>query len=142
MWTGEVMTNKPIIGMFATVLLIVPLNAFAQPVVRGAPFPIQVLVKPEKELSNMTWYLNTTDSHYHIKGLVKNMLPETTDGIDIGINFNDRTTGAYLHSDKGSNGELIPSGGIAPGAILPFDLDTGYNASQTNQFKYIEGIKE
>ena len=116
--------------------------AMAQPVVTGAPFPIQVLVKPDEELENITWYLNATDSHYHIKGLVKNILPETTDGIIISINFNYRSTGAYLHRDRGSGGELLPTGGIAPGAILRFDMDTGYNVSQTNQFQYIAGIME
>lgn len=114
----------------------------AQPVVTGAPFPIQILVKPDKALSNLIWYFNATDSHYHIKGLVKNLLPEPRDGINVLINFNDRTTGAYLHSDRGSGGELTPTGGIAPGAILPFDLDTGYNASQANQFQYVAGIME
>jgi hypothetical protein len=51
-------------------------------------------------------------------------------------------TGAYLHSDSGSGGELVPTGGIAPGAILPFDIDTGYNASQAYQFRYMEGMME
>jgi hypothetical protein len=116
--------------------------AMAQPVVTGAPFPIQVLVKPDKELENITWYLNATDSQYHIKGSVKNILPETPDGIIISINFNYRTTGAYLHRGRGSDGELLPTGGIAPGAILRFDMDTGYNVSQMNQFQYIAGIME
>jgi hypothetical protein len=31
-------------------------------------------------------------------------------------------TGAYLHSDSGSGGELVPNGGIVPGAILFFPL--------------------
>jgi hypothetical protein len=51
-------------------------------------------------------------------------------------------TGAYLHSDSGSGGELVPTGGIVPGAILPFDIDTGYNTSQAYQFRYMEGMME
>jgi hypothetical protein len=101
-----------------------------------------ILVKDERAFLSITWYLNATDSHYHIKGLVKNTLSENRDGIKISINFNDRTTAAYLHSDSGSGGELVPTGGIAPGAILPFDIDTGYNASQSYQFQHMVGIME
>lgn len=127
--------------MFATVSLIAHL-AMAQPVVTGALFPRRILVKDDRAFLSITWYLNATDSYYHIKGLAKNTLSENRNGINISINFNDRTTGAYLHSDSGSGGELVPTGGIAASAILPFDMDTGYNASQSYQFQHMEGIME
>ncbi len=114
----------------------------AQPVVTGALFPRRILVKDDRAFLSITWYLNATDSHYHINRLVKNTLSENRDGINISINFNDRTTGAYLHSNSGFGGELVPTGGIAPSAILPFDMDAGHNASQSYQFQHMEGIME
>jgi hypothetical protein len=116
--------------------------AMAQPVVTGALFTRRILVKDDRTLSSITWYLNATDSCYHIKGLAKNTLSENRDGIYISINFYDRTTGAYLHGESGSGGEPVPTRGIAPGAIPPFDMDTWYDASQSYQFHHMVGIIE
>ena len=65
------MNELLMISMFTTVPLISHL-AMAQPVVTGALFPRRILVKDDRAFLSITWYLNATDSYYHIKGLAKN----------------------------------------------------------------------
>jgi hypothetical protein len=93
------------------------------------PLPREILAKSDKQLGNITWYLNTTDSHYHVKGLVKNILPENTDSIIVVLGFFDQTTGNPLHHASVSIDRSL-TGGIVSNAILSFDIYTGYIAGQ------------
>jgi len=51
-------------------------------------------------------------------------------GITITISFEDRGTGTTLNSVSGTI-----NGPINPGAVVPFDVDTGYNRTQAHQFQ-------
>jgi hypothetical protein len=84
--------------------------------------------------ANISLYLNTTDGHYHLKGLVKNLLPETKDDILVFVSFVDRSTGTLLRDVSGT-----VNGPIAPNAVVPFDVDTGYNTTRANEFQYMKG---
>jgi hypothetical protein len=85
-------------------------------------------------IANFMFYLNDTDNHYHLKGLVKNILPESRDSMSIMIDFQNQSTGTSVHSVFYHNGP------IAPNAIATFDIDTGYNATQANQFQYMKAL--
>ena len=104
--------------------------------------PIQIEINPDSNdvaFANISFYLNATDHHYHLKGLVKNILPENTDIIIVSVSFSDRATGSSLHSASDDIDRSL-TGGIAPNVILPFDIDTGYNASQAYQFQYMKAL--
>jgi hypothetical protein len=82
--------------------------------------------------ANLMFYLNSTDNHYHLKGLVKNILPESRDSMSIMINFQDQSTGTSLHT------VFYHHGPIDSNAITAFDVDTGYNTTQAYQFRYMK----
>jgi hypothetical protein len=42
--------------------------------------------------SNLTFYLNGKDSHYHLKGLFQNTLPVAVQTKSIGLSFEDKAT--------------------------------------------------
>jgi len=86
------------------------------------------------DFSNVNVYLNTSDGHYHLKGLAKNTLPETrSNSIYLSIDFQDKSTGTTV---KSLSGNL--NGPIDPGQTAPFDIDTGYTAAQGNQLHFIK----
>jgi hypothetical protein len=81
----------------------------------------------------MILYLNGTDSHYHLRGLIKNILPETRDNMVMAIMMNDKTTGALIHTmDKSIFGT------IKPNDVRPFDIDVGYNSTQADELSRIK----
>lgn len=84
------------------------------------------------KVNNASMYLNTTDSHYHVKGTVTNILHETTDVSNVAGIFFDKTTNTMLKSGN----DLIYTP-IDPGMTVGFDFDTGYTAAQANQFQYM-----
>jgi hypothetical protein len=74
-------------------------------------------------------YLNTTDSHYHVRGTVTNMLHETKDISTVTGLFTNKSTGSLLSSF----GPIITN--IGPGQTVGYDVDTGYTSAQLAQFK-------
>lgn len=74
-------------------------------------------------------YLNTTDSHYHVRGTVTNMLHETKDISTVTGLFTNKSTGSLLSSF----GPIITN--IGPGKTVGYDVDTGYTSAQLAQFK-------
>ena len=75
-------------------------------------------------------YLNTTDSHYHVRGTVMNMLHESKDISTVTGVFTNKSTGHLLSSVVGPI--TIP---IGPGKTVGYDFDTGYTPAQLAQFR-------
>lgn len=75
-------------------------------------------------------YLNSTDSHYHIRGTVTNMQQETKNFSSVTGEFTNKTSGHLLSS---AFGPIATS--IGPGKTAVFDFDTGYTPAQSAQFK-------
>jgi hypothetical protein len=76
-------------------------------------------------------YLNTTDSHYHVRGTVTNMLHETKDISSVNGLFTNKSTGSLLGSAM--QGPIITH--LGPGKTIGYDIDTGYTSAQLAQFK-------
>jgi hypothetical protein len=84
-------------------------------------------------VSNVMLYLNTTDGHYHIRGILKNTLPETRSGFEsILVSFEDKATNSTVDSESGSINVTMN-----PGTSVPFDIPTMYTAKQANQFQFM-----
>jgi hypothetical protein len=84
--------------------------------------------------SNLTFYMNNSDGHYHIKGWAQNTLPKTRSGyIGMTILFEDKATGTSVKSAFG-----LINGPIDPKTTIPFDIDTGYTQGQSGQFQYLK----
>lgn len=75
-------------------------------------------------------YLNTTDSHYHVRGTVTNTLHESKDFPSVTGAFTNKTTGHLLSSVFGPI--TTPLG---PGKTVGYDFDTGYTPTQLAQFR-------
>ena len=75
-------------------------------------------------------YLNSTDSHYHVRGTVTNMQQETKNFSSVTGEFTNKTSGHLLSSAFGP----IPNP-IGPGKTVGYDFDTGYTPAQLAQFK-------
>ena len=75
-------------------------------------------------------YLNTTDSHYHVRGTVTNTLHESKDFSSVTGVFTNKTTGHLLNSTFGPI--TTP---IGPGKTVGYDFDTGYTTAQLSQFR-------
>lgn len=84
--------------------------------------------------SDIKLYLNSTDGHYHVKGLLKNTLHETvfTDTI-LTIDFDDKSTGQILLANA-----TTVNGPIVPGGSAPFDMATPYKQKDTSQFQFMK----
>ena len=89
----------------------------------------------DKSFTNTTFYLNSTDGHYHLKGLIKNLLPETRDSIILTIDVQDKTTSDILHRVDFYSTNTKP---IPPNGTTPFDIDLGFSASQRNELTHAE----
>jgi hypothetical protein len=86
------------------------------------------------DFSNVIVYLNSSDGHYHLKGLAKNTLPETrSNSIYLTIDFQDKSTGTTIKSLSGNINAPID-----PGQTAPFDVDTGYTSAQGNQLQFVK----
>jgi hypothetical protein len=97
------------------------------------PVQISPFHSNDSKFSDMILYLNGTDSHYHLRGLIKNILPETRDNMVMAIMMNDKTTGALIHTmDKSIFGT------IKPNDVRPFDIDVGYNSTQADELSRIK----
>lgn len=75
-------------------------------------------------------YLNTTDSHYHVRGTVTNTLHESKDFSSVTGVFTNKTTGHLLNSTFGPI--TTP---IGAGKTVGYDFDTGYTPAQLAQFR-------
>ncbi len=75
-------------------------------------------------------YLNTTDSHYHVRGTVTNMQQQTKNFSSVTGEFTNKTSGHLLSSAFGPI--TTP---IGPGKTAGYDFDTGYTPSQLAQFR-------
>ena len=85
-------------------------------------------------VSNVTLYLNNTDGHYHLKGILKNTLPETRNGFEsILVSFEDKATNSTVDTESGSINTTLD-----PGSTVPFDIATMYTTRQANQFQFIK----
>ncbi len=75
-------------------------------------------------------YLNTTDSHYHVRGTVTNLQQETKNFSSVTSEFTNKTSGNLLSSIFGPI--TTP---IDPGKTTGYDFDTGYTPAQLAQFR-------
>jgi hypothetical protein len=121
-------------------------DAIAQPqgwisgLVRNAPMSIDVKIHSANIIfQNATWYLNATDHNYHVKGFVENTVPRAA-LILVMLSFNDNATGTRLAT--GGSFSYEPPGGVAANVTIPFDINTGYNASDAHEFQHIDGDME
>jgi hypothetical protein len=117
------------------------------------------------QFSNMSFYLNTTDNHVHLKGLLTNLLHETVYGSQTNLfgplmallnasghksNFGTGLSGSgqlslMLSFMDNATGQQLKSvngsiqGPIGPGKTVHFDVDTGYGKAQASQeFPYMK----
>jgi hypothetical protein len=65
-----------------------------------------------------------------------NTVPRAS-SVGVSILFFDNATGTRLATGGGFS--LSPYNGVAANAIIKYDFGTGYNASNTNEFKTIVG---
>ena len=86
-------------------------------------------IPPTLKISNVTLSLNSTDHKYHLNGRITNIINETISNPIIAATFEDKVTDIPLRSISGFIGTLNP------GQTLNFDINSGYNMSQANQFK-------
>jgi hypothetical protein len=78
-------------------------------------------------------YLNTTDSHYHVRGTITNMLHESKDMSTVTGLFTNKSTGSLLNN---TIAPIITH--LDPGKTIGYDIDTGYTPAQLAQFKSIK----
>ena len=74
-------------------------------------------------------YLNMTDSHYHVRGTITNMLHEIKEISSVTGAFTNKSTGTLLTAF----GPIITH--IGPRKTIGYDVDTGYTPAQLPQFK-------
>jgi hypothetical protein len=87
-------------------------------------------------VGNIIFFINSTDGDYHLKGVKRNVLPETVDIPSVMVFFNDQTSGRIIDSASDSS----PSNRVAPGGSQHWDIDTGYNVTRAEkEFKYMNG---
>jgi hypothetical protein len=91
---------------------------------------IQGTNPPSLKINSAEIYLNTTDSHYHVRGTVTNMQQETKNFSSVTGEFTNKTSGHLLSSAFGPI--TTP---IGPGKTVGYDVDTGYAPAQLSQFK-------
>lgn len=87
------------------------------------------IIHPSTNISNAYMYLNTTDGHYHVTGIIKNIIDETIDDTSVFGTFFDMATNTLL-----KNIGPITLNSLDPGQSTTFDIDTGYTPKQANKF--------
>ena len=88
-------------------------------------------------VSNLIFYSNSTDKAVHLKGLLKSILHETISGSStIALTFRDKSTDTVLKPDV----YTFIDKPVATGAIIPFDINTGYSPKNANQFPFIRAL--
>jgi hypothetical protein len=144
-YLGRKMTNFIfLLGIVVIPLLsVAPLYTMALPqgwvsgFVKNAPMPIDVELQNANTIfRSATWYLNATDHNYHVKGFVENTVSRAGLVLVV-LNFYDNATGTRLAT--GGSFSYGPPSGVAANVTIPFDIDTGYNATDSHEFKTIDG---
>jgi len=77
-------------------------------------------------------YLNTTDGHYHVTGIIKNIIDETIDDTSVFGTFFDMAAHTFLRSIG-----PITLKSLDPGQSTTFDIDTCYTSKQANQLRHM-----
>jgi hypothetical protein len=118
--------------MILVSLLALPLTANATVIINGVkpglPILPMTIGDPSNALvGNITFFINATDGHYHLKGMVRNTLPETTTIPSPGIEFYDKGTGRDI---GGVSSACCGTLHVAPGTVEHWDVDTGYNITK------------
>lgn len=90
------------------------------------------IVPPSTHISNAYMYLNATDEHYHVTGIIKNIVDETIDDTSVFGTFSDKATNTLL---KRIGPITLKS--LDPGQSTTFDIDTGYTSKQADQFQQL-----
>ena len=88
-------------------------------------------------VSNMTFFLNHTDGHYHLNGLVKNTSHLSVGYIDVQLSFQDKQSGVIENDSKSA---FFVVGPIDPGVARPFDITTGFTPGQSNLFQHLKAL--
>jgi len=88
-------------------------------------------------VNNMTFFLNHTDGHYHLNGLVKNILHLSMGYIDVQLSFQDKQSGVIENDSKSA---FFVVGPIDPGVARPFDITTGFTPGQSNLFQHLRAL--
>jgi hypothetical protein len=87
-------------------------------------------------VGNIIFYINPADGDYHLKGVKRNVLPETVDIPAVVVSLYDQASGRLMASATDSS----PATRVAPGALEHFDIDMWYNATTADkEFKYMYG---
>jgi hypothetical protein len=87
------------------------------------------IIPHSTNISNAYMYLNTTDGHYHVTGIIKNIIDETIDDTSVFGTFFDLATNTLIKSIG-----PITLKSLDPGQSTTFDIDTGYTPKQANKF--------
>ena len=85
----------------------------------------------------MTFLLNHTDGHYHLKGVVKSISHLSVGYIDVQLSFQDKQSGVIENDSKS---DFFVVGPINPTVTRPFDITTGITAGQDNQFQHLKAV--
>jgi hypothetical protein len=88
-------------------------------------------------VSNMTFFLNHTDSHYHLNGLAKNISHLSMGYIDVQFNFQDKRSGVIENDSKS---DFFVVGPIDPRVARPFDITTGFTPEQNILFQHLNAV--
>ena len=111
------------------------ISSFATQILASTSSKVNILIiatqsiPPTLKISNITLSLNSTDHSYHLNGKITNLINETISNPIIAATFEDKVTNIPLRSLSGFVNTLNP------GQTINFDINSGYNMSQTNQFK-------
>jgi hypothetical protein len=102
---------------------------------------LKVTMNPSQhdaQLVSSTTYFNGTT--YHIKGVIRNMNPESSDLATVTMQLEDKASGNVI-SEKiftaGGPSDVFGVSHISPGATFPFDADTGFMKNETNQLQHV-----
>jgi hypothetical protein len=85
----------------------------------------------------MTFFLNHTDGHYHLKGVVKSISHLSVGYIDVQLSFQDKQSGV---SENDSKSDFFVVGTINPTVTRPFDITTGITTGQDNQLQHLKAV--
>ena len=115
--------NTSISTSFADATSIIPIEI--NPAVKGVA------------VSNMKFFLNHTDGHYHLKGLVKNVSHLSVGYTDVQLSFQVKQSGVIENESKS---DFFVVGPIDPTVTRPFDISTGITAGQDNQVQHLKAV--
>lgn len=87
------------------------------------------------DFNDVILYLNSSDGHYHLKGVVTNTLHETRDN-QTGIVIIFRDEGDFAFDNTKTINAYI-DGPIDPRKSIPFEIDSGYIAAQADQMQHL-----